>query len=58
MAKKEEILAKLKEVATDNKVSCTEARQIAADLDVDFKEVGNLCNENDIKIYGCELGCF
>ncbi|NLJ71846.1 MAG: hypothetical protein GX333_02385 [Syntrophomonadaceae bacterium] len=52
------VVAKLKEVATGGKISCTEARQLATDFKVKNAEVGKLCNENDIKIYGCELGCF
>ncbi len=54
----EKVLAKLKEVAEEGKISCTQARQVAADSGLELKEIGKLCDDNDLKIYACELGCF
>jgi len=34
------------------------ALAVARDLDVPPAEIGRLCNELDIKIVGCQLGCF
>lgn len=58
MEKKDKVVDKLKEVATEGKISCTQARKIAEDLEVELAEVGKLCDDNDLKIYACELGCF
>jgi hypothetical protein len=44
--------------ARDNRISCTEAREIAAEFDIPVRAVGDLANELKIKIYACELGCF
>lgn len=58
MADKEIIMEKIKELAPNNKLSCAKAHQLAADLDVEPDEIGELCDELKIKIYGCRLGCF
>lgn len=54
----EEVLKALKEVATEGKISCTEARRLAEKLGVSPIIVGQACNMLKIKIYACELGCF
>jgi len=48
----------VREAAPDNRISCTVARAIAADLDVSVGEVGDAADRLGVKIYGCELGCF
>jgi hypothetical protein len=40
------------------RLPCTEAFKIAADLAVPIAQVGTACNELQIKIVGCQLGCF
>jgi hypothetical protein len=54
----QEILEKVKKAATDNKLACPVARKLADDLGVTNKTVGDACNELDIKIKDCSLGCF
>jgi len=49
---------KVKEKAKDGKISCPLARKIAQELNVPIKEVGHACDDLDIRLYGCELGCF
>ncbi|MDD2556533.1 MAG: hypothetical protein PHH05_07840 [Syntrophaceticus sp.] len=46
------------EAASDGRISCPEARDIAFSLGVDLKVIGDACDELDIKLYGCALGCF
>lgn len=58
MEKKKEITERLKQTAADGRISCTEARKIAEELEVPPQEVGEMCNELEIKIFGCVLGCF
>jgi DNA-binding transcriptional MocR family regulator len=54
----QEILDKVKEAAEDNRMSCPVARKLADDLGVANKTIGDACNELDIKIKNCSLGCF
>jgi len=56
--KEEEIAAKLKEAAKDEKISCTMAQKIASENKISMNQVGNLLNNMKIKITQCQLGCF
>lgn len=58
MDKKTDIAERLKQMASDGRISCTEARKIAEELKVPPREVGAVCDELKIKIFACELGCF
>lgn len=42
----------------EKRLPCAVAFKIAKDLDVPVAEVGRTCNELDIKVVGCQLGCF
>lgn len=53
-----EIIEKVKALATEGKITCAAARQLAQELNVEYKQVGQACNDAEIKIYACELGCF
>jgi len=39
-------------------IACSDATRIAEKLETSVSKVGKLCNENGIKIIGCQLGCF
>ena len=39
-------------------MTCTEAFKLARRFKVDVIEIGNLCNEHNIRICKCQLGCF
>ncbi len=54
----EQVKERVKEKATDGRISCSVARRIAEELNVSVKEVGHACDDLDIKLYACELGCF
>lgn len=56
--KKKLIEKLLKERSNDGKITCSEARKIAEELNVSYIEVGRAANELKIKIRKCELGCF
>jgi hypothetical protein len=58
MTDQETILAKIKELSKKGRLSCTDARKIAAEQDIPLGKMADLCNEIGIKIYACELGCF
>ena len=55
---KEEVIKKILEVAVNGKISCTDARDIMEDYKVPHGQIGDICDEVEVKIYGCELGCF
>jgi len=40
------------------RLSCFKAFAISEKLSVSVKEIGEFCNENNIKISSCQLGCF
>jgi len=40
------------------KLTCAGALAIAEQFGVEPLEVGNICNERNIKLYQCQLGCF
>jgi hypothetical protein len=39
-------------------LSCPYAFQIAQEQNVDVSIIGNICNEGNIKLQKCQLGCF
>lgn len=55
---KGKITEAVKEAAKEGKISCTAARKIANDFNVPPKVIGDVCEEQEIKIKACELGCF
>lgn len=52
------IAERLKEIAPNGKINCSEARKLAAELKLDPGVLGEICNKLKIKVFGCELGCF
>lgn len=54
----EEIKQAVQQAAKDNRLSCTAARKLAAELGVSPREIGRAADELKIKIFACELGCF
>jgi len=56
--KEDEIVAKLKELARDGKITCAAAQKIAVENKIPLKQVGDMLNQMKIKIIQCQLGCF
>lgn len=40
------------------KLPCAKAFQLAEEFNVPPARVGRICNDNNIKISNCQLGCF
>jgi len=40
------------------RLTCAEAFELAEKFDAEIAEVGRICNQNDIRICKCQLGCF
>ncbi|HUU51273.1 MAG TPA: hypothetical protein VMW81_10010 [Nitrospinota bacterium] len=49
---------KVKEALENGKLSCSRAFKIAEETGADVEEIGKVANRLDIKIIGCQLGCF
>jgi hypothetical protein len=54
----EELKTKIREAAPQGKIPCATAFQVAKELGISRKEMGQLLNELRIKIIDCQLGCF
>jgi hypothetical protein len=39
-------------------LSCASALELAGRFGVDATEIGRICNEQEIKLHQCQLGCF
>ena len=42
----------------DGKLLCPVAFKISKELDVSVRSIGDMANKLEIKIAGCQLGCF
>lgn len=65
MDKKEELLNAILKFSENGrpsedkkKLMCTEAFELAKKYNVEIIEIGRMCNQHDIKICKCQLGCF
>ena len=52
------VLARVQEADGKKKLPCAQAFQIAKEFNAAIIEVGQICNQQDIKICNCQLGCF
>ena len=55
---KSEILKHAGEVHGHKTLSCHRAHVLAEEFQITLHEIGRLCNEEDVKIVHCQLGCF
>ena len=62
MGKEEDLINAVLERTEDSdgrkKLACAEAFQIAQELNVEVAEIGRICNQQNIRICKCQLGCF
>jgi len=62
MDKKEELVnAVLEQSQKPNgrkRLTCTEAFELAQEFEVEPVEIGRVCNQHNVKICKCQLGCF
>ncbi|MBO8126284.1 MAG: hypothetical protein H0Z38_03500 [Firmicutes bacterium] len=54
----DKIKEKVLENAKNGKLACKVAFKIADELNIPPRKVGDVANELEIKIAGCQLGCF
>lgn len=55
---KEELIAAVTKASGDGRLTCEKAHVLGKELDVPLKELGVVCNELNIRIKDCRLGCF
>jgi hypothetical protein len=54
-----EVIERYWKIQQDRKcLTCSDAYKIAEELKVNLSDIGKICNENGIKIIGCQLDCF
>jgi len=40
------------------RLSCGKAHDIAKEYEVELSKIAKICEDKNIRIYSCELGCF
>jgi hypothetical protein len=53
-----ELEKKIRESLIDGRLPCPAAFQIAKEMKVTPREIGEACNQLNIKVRSCQLGCF
>lgn len=52
------VLGRSKEVNGRRSLTCAEALSLAAELGVEPRQIGRTCNQENIRLGSCQLGCF
>lgn len=55
---KEKLIAAIQKTASEGRITCSQATQLADEHQFPRQEMASLLNELKIKIRGCQLGCF
>jgi len=55
---KDKLIAAVTKASGDGRLTCEKAHELGKELDVPLKEIGTVCNELNIRIKDCQLGCF
>ena len=58
MSDDEEVRNAVRQAESNGRASCKSLLAIAERLGVEPARVGQACNELNVKISGCQLGCF
>ncbi len=56
--KKDRLIERIQSLSKDGRMPCPLARRIAEEEGITYREIGEILNEQGIKITSCELGCF
>ena len=55
---REKIIEAIRAGAVNNRLACEKAHELSAALCISLQEIGAICNDLNIKISACQLGCF
>ncbi len=62
MAENEKLVEAVKNAASEVKgrmvLPCAKAFAVAEELDAKIRDIGRICDDNNIRIVACQLGCF
>jgi hypothetical protein len=65
MDKKQDVVDAVLKSANDGqtsdgrkKLTCAEAFELAKEFETEIIEIGRICNQHNIRIHKCQLGCF
>ena len=57
-ADKEATKEAVRRAATDGRLTCDKAHELGKELEISLREIGEICDELNVKIKACQLGCF
>jgi len=52
------VLKRAQELDGKRRLTCAEAFELAQEFEVEVIEIGRICNQHNIRICKCQLGCF
>lgn len=52
------LIEEIKKALVDNRLSCAKAHELAEKFNVTLPTIGQIAEEQKIKISKCQLGCF
>ena len=52
------VLERAVEAGGEKKLRCPQAFELARELNVAVVEIGRICDQQDVRICQCQLGCF
>ncbi len=55
---RDKIVDEIQKASGKNRLSCEQAHELSRHLNVPLQEIGKICNELNIRIASCQLGCF
>ncbi len=55
---RDKVVDAIRRASEKNRLSCEKAHELSRLLEVPLKEIGQICNELNIRIASCQLGCF
>ena len=56
--KTQAVIEAAKDIEGKKKLTCAQAFELADRLNVSLSRIGEICNDIDISICSCQLGCF
>jgi hypothetical protein len=54
----ERVINAAEEIDGKKKLACKKAFELSEEFGISLHDITRCCNQNDIKIYACQLGCF
>lgn len=54
----QEILEAIRPLVRDGHLTCKDALELAAKLQIKPTQIGRICDSSEIRLINCQLGCF